>query len=387
MIAAAPATGGKPRALIVAARFPGFSAPMAGHRICAAHVANVAATYSVDLFVVCRDIEDFSEIERMRELCARVKVVTISKVDGLKGLLTNPLLPLPAAIRATGSIMRALVAFADANYDLAHFEWTETAHFAPSIRAARKQILCHDILSELFGRRTSGGLKQRIFWSLQARNARRYEETRLPSMDRVFVLSQTDGLDLADMGVAPDCISVIAPEFYKCDPAPKPWDNAPRKLLLWGAFSREENREAADILLRDIMPKLEGHNIELLIAGSESDKHYASSANVRVLGRVADPAIVFAEAHLGVFPLHHGSGLKIKVLEALYAGLPVITTSVGKEGYECGDEEGLFLAERPDEFVSAITRLTADRTAYDRAAGASASWARSFIASSNSGVV
>lgn len=360
---------------------------MAGHRICDAHIANVAEHYLVDLFVVCRDTEDFSEIKRLRSLCERVHVVTITKPDALKSLLMHPFLPLPAAVRFSGRIARELAAFADATYDLVHFEWTETAHLAPLIAAKRKQIMCHDILSELFARRASCSLPHRLFWLWQTRNARHFESTCLPPMDRVFVLSKTDAGDLAEIGVSRARLSVVAPEFYRSQPVAKPWDDSPRNLLLWGAFSREENREAATILLRDIMPRLKETNVRLLIAGSDSDKHYTSGDNVQVLGRLADPVTVFDIAHLGVYPLYHGSGLKIKVLEALYAGLPVITTSVGKEGYECDDEDGLFLAETPDAFVDTIKRILADRATYEAASAGAARWSRSFIEGSRFGVV
>lgn len=377
---------GKQRALVVAARFPGLNAPMAGHRICAAHIADLAKSYVLDLVVICRSHDDFTDLPLLRTLCERIKIISLGPLEALFNITTNSHLPLPVAARISRRAKKEFSQFASHHYELAHFEWTEMAIWGETVQASCKQIMCHDILTELFERRIPGPVWHRLFWSWQAKLARHYEATYLPNMATIFALSKADAADLNQLNVPSKNISIIGPEFYRCEPHQKPWTTESRKILIWGAFGRSENREAANILLREIMPKLSTDNIELLIAGSDSDKYYTDSSNVKVLGRVSSPSEVFQQAHVAVYPLYHGSGLKIKVLEALYAGIPVVTTSVGREGYECGKRDGLFLAESADEFALVIRELLTNLNHYQSAANSAAAWAKSFVSNSKFGV-
>jgi glycosyltransferase involved in cell wall biosynthesis len=97
--------------------------------------------------------------------------------------------------------------------------------------------------------------------------------------------------------------------------------------------------------------------------------------DVEVTGFMADPADQFARAHLALAPLFQGAGVKVKVLECLAAGLPVLTTEIGSEGIEARADEGLLtLPASPEAFVQAVTQLANDRGQLANLAIAAASW-------------
>jgi len=96
----------------------------------------------------------------------------------------------------------------------------------------------------------------------------------------------------------------------------------------------------------------------------------APHAQVRWHGRVPDLSPLYQQAGVFVAPLLSGSGIKMKILNALGRGLPVVTTSLGAEGFPAGWEDAVVVADDPQDFADAVRRLTTDRDAWQRAAAA-----------------
>ena len=70
-----------------------------------------------------------------------------------------------------------------------------------------------------------------------------------------------------------------------------------------------------------------------------------------VVGYIPDPAPWLAAARLMVVPARFGAGIKLKLLDAMAAGLPFVTTPIGAEGLCLGDLERLLVAKEPSELV------------------------------------
>jgi glycosyltransferase involved in cell wall biosynthesis len=82
---------------------------------------------------------------------------------------------------------------------------------------------------------------------------------------------------------------------------------------------------------------------------------------VRHLGFVDDLAAAIGRYDAVIAPLRYGGGTKLKVLDAMARGAPVITTRVGAEGLGLTDGVNVLLAETPEEFAECVRRLRADR--------------------------
>jgi glycosyltransferase involved in cell wall biosynthesis len=74
---------------------------------------------------------------------------------------------------------------------------------------------------------------------------------------------------------------------------------------------------------------------------------------VDALGFVADLTPLFRESHLFVAPLPEGGGIKIKILEAMARGIPVVTTPVGAEGICAPEDDAMIIAPCDDQFAAA----------------------------------
>lgn len=80
---------------------------------------------------------------------------------------------------------------------------------------------------------------------------------------------------------------------------------------------------------------------------------------MNVVGSVPNANEFMAEHDIMIVPLLSGSGIRIKIVEAMALGKVVITTSIGAEGLDVQDGKHLFIADTPEEFVAVINKCVA----------------------------
>jgi polysaccharide biosynthesis protein PslH len=80
-------------------------------------------------------------------------------------------------------------------------------------------------------------------------------------------------------------------------------------------------------------------------------------SGVTITGQVDEVRPYLAGATVYVMPLRMGSGTRLKLIEALAVGVPVVSTPLGAEGYPVTDGRELLLAEKPEAFARAVLRL------------------------------
>lgn len=151
------------------------------------------------------------------------------------------------------------------------------------------------------------------------------------------------------------------PERVGPDPVP----DGRQDLLFVAGFGHSPNEDAAVWFVRDIFPAiLEARpDTRLTLAGSNPTPavQALASAHVEVTGFLSDEELArrYAAARVIVCPLRYGAGVKMKVVEALHQGVPLVTTSVGVQGLDSLDG-AIHVADRPEEFAAAVLRLLAD---------------------------
>ena len=131
-----------------------------------------------------------------------------------------------------------------------------------------------------------------------------------------------------------------------------------KDIIFYGAMSRPENYLSAEWFINNVMPLL-SKDYRFIIIGNSPDKSLMKYASDRVIitGFVDDPSPYFQNALCLAAPLLLGAGVKIKVIEALSAGLPVLTNDIGIEGIEAVNNESYFHCGTPEEYADVITRL------------------------------
>jgi glycosyltransferase involved in cell wall biosynthesis len=139
-----------------------------------------------------------------------------------------------------------------------------------------------------------------------------------------------------------------------------------RRLLLVGNLTYEPNVEAAQLLVREVLPRvrrLVSDALAVEIVGRYEPggpiAALAAERGVKLRGYVDDLAAVYARADVAVIPLTRGAGTRIKLLEAFAAGVPVVTTPAGAAGLDLRDGTHLLLAGDADGLAVAVARLLA----------------------------
>jgi glycosyltransferase involved in cell wall biosynthesis len=209
-------------------------------------------------------------------------------------------------------------------------------------------------------------------WSHVQAGRLRVEEQRVCAVvDQVTCTSRADAERLAGLGpavspiVVPNGIDTVADR-----PGRQERDI---DVVFTGTFAYRPNRDAVRWLVQDILPRVRQARpaTRVTIVGPDPPTWLAAiepSRGVTVTGRVPDARAVVARARVSVAPLRVGSGTRLKVLEALSLGVPVVSTRLGVEGLDLVDGHEFLAAEDAAAFADAIVRLLNDAEARSRLA-------------------
>jgi glycosyltransferase involved in cell wall biosynthesis len=345
--------------LFVTPFLPQKNAPQAGHRLAFEYLMGLCSESEVDVVVLSRTPIDDKEIE-FRDKVGQVYIRYITRLDLIKSFLSRPLKFSPRFYtRYKKSIEQFICDLVGQNgYESVRLEFAQCFLYAHALRATygnRIAILLgvHDVLIQLVLRRALEGL----FFSRQTFAC---EEAVLKLADKVLVLCEKDA----------QLVRALYPTVKSIDllpiPLPRFLQGLRRSedsvetgtLLYWGAMQRKENEEAViEFVHSTFLPLLSrGLNLKLLVVGSNPTDRVKrlSSDSIVVTGFVPDPTTYFESAQLGVVPLKSGAGIKLKTLEMLAAGIPVVSTPLGAEGVDRGP---LLTVCDEDKFADVIEKM------------------------------
>ena len=195
------------------------------------------------------------------------------------------------------------------------------------------------------------------FWELQYwRKASKV--IAMSEEDKQTMISQvhTLNVDIVPNGVDTNYFSTKIIEKSK-DPV----------VMYLGNFTWLQNREAIDVLISRIWPRIKSEvkNAKLWIIGKDAKNFFANleSKDVRV-EEVEDVRTAYQGAHLLVAPIYSGHGTRLKNFETFASGLPVVTTSIGIGGTDAEDGKEVIIRDKPEEIATAATKLLNDKVLY-----------------------
>ena len=212
------------------------------------------------------------------------------------------------------------------------------AKYAPAIQKytdARIVYCCHDLhfLRELREHELNGNKKE-------AQRVREYAKEEIARMDIADVIFDVSAyeksildphLKHARVEVNPIFIYREFPEFMEN------FDQR-KDLLFVGSFKHPANLDGVDWLCKEIMPVVlqAMPDVKLHLVGAHPTPEIKALANDNIIvhGFLTDDELadMYRSCRLSIVPLRFGAGVKGKVLEAMYHGLPIVSTSIGTEG-------------------------------------------------------
>jgi glycosyltransferase involved in cell wall biosynthesis len=139
----------------------------------------------------------------------------------------------------------------------------------------------------------------------------------------------------------------------------------PGSLLFVGGFAHAPNVDAVVYFCRDVLPLIREAlpSVRVWIVGdAPPDEVLAMNAlpGVEVMGHVPDLGPYLREAWISIAPVRYGAGIKGKIGEAMAAGLPVVTTTIGAEGMRLQHRVTALIADSAEELADAVTELSRD---------------------------
>jgi glycosyltransferase involved in cell wall biosynthesis len=128
------------------------------------------------------------------------------------------------------------------------------------------------------------------------------------------------------------------------------------RLVFIGSMTWEPNQQAIRWFIENVYSLIKEKipDISLVIVGKYDTPFISNDIDksVQVLGFVSDIRKIYDETDIFICPLQYGSGMKVKVIDAMYRGLPMVTTSIGAESIDLIDGENCFIADTAEDFTN-----------------------------------
>ena len=208
---------------------------------------------------------------------------------------------------------------------------------------------------------------RRTMVRIEAGRVRRYERSILERFDTVFVVSEPDRRALLELGRAPEDVRILPnvpdPALAERPPLGPARDPV---LLFFATLSWPPNAEGLTRFIAEGFPPLLERvpRARLVVGGSGAPESLIRLAHrargIEYAGPVDDDERLYRRARCFVDVAVGGSGSRVKVLNALARGLPVVTTAEGAEGLEVVAGEHLLVADRPETMAGPAARVLTD---------------------------
>ena len=338
------------------------------------HLARVLSQkFRMTLLAFAQEEAPSPELKNLYERIVAVKRdETYSIGNVLRGATGST--PLPLLNYTTEEMKQALAALLnEEHFDLVQVESIHLMNYLPVIRAARKcpLVICdwHNVESELMRQYSERekSFARRTYARRTARLMSKEEKRALDQFDAHIVVSEEDGERLRQMNSSAQ-ISIIengvdAAYYLNAQSG----SIATNRIVFVASMDYHANIDAAINFARGAWPIVHRKKPKLVftIVGRDPTPavlELSSIAGVEVTGSVHDVRPYYREAIAAVVPLHVGGGSRLKILEAMAAGVPVVSTMLGAEGLKVANGENILLADDDRELAEKIMTIVDDET-------------------------
>ena len=251
-------------------------------------------------------------------------------------------------------------------FDVVHVESVFMTPYVPIVRVhseAKVILRAHNVEHEIWRKVAQSERNPVKRWYLKhlSLTLAAYEREHLNDYDGVVSITANDERQLREMGCRRPMLTVpfsITPETGM------QVDEEPDSLFHIGSMDWMPNLEGVRWFLKQVWPKVHERmpQLTLYLAGRKMPKDLMQleTEGVRVLGEVPDAMYFIASKQINVVPLLSGSGMRVKIIEAMSAGKAVVTTTIGAAGIGCKDGENVLIADTPEQFVEQLQRCVDD---------------------------
>jgi polysaccharide biosynthesis protein PslH len=303
------------------------------------------------------------------------QIVTVSK-PGIDKLLWNNVRGLglgrwPLFLIKNWSeslLARADTLLTQNSFDAIHFNHLDTAAFALAREWPQLKIFdTHNCLTSMatqVAHEWSNPVRRWAF-AREARLLEQVERRVCQHMDICLVCSRNDATTFRH--ICPEGAYKVVPNgvdtgFFQNTSIDEP---EPRAVTFTGAMNYYPNEQAALFFCREVLPLIRtaAGPLRVYLVGKDpttSVRALHDGREIIVTGRVPDVRPFLERASVVIVPLRHGSGTRLKILEAFAMNKPVVSTRLGAEGIEAVDGREILLADNAPQFAQSVAQLLDD---------------------------
>lgn len=338
-------------------------------------IKGLAAQADVDLYTVCYGTQP--PAGDLADICRSVEIVPLTPTPHRQQIIRNWLDGRPRSVRFfhdAHSLRSIQARLTSSNNDNDHYDVLicDEIAMAPYLmgmvqQTATPQVIMRQKIDYLHYRETAASRPwgiERLLDLLEARRLERYEVQVMPCFDGAIVCSAEDREIAVTQGpkLSFEIIVNGADVDYfipNRQPDPQP------TLLLLGTMHYQPNIDMVRYFFETIHPGLRQAipNLQVFIVGHGPPPEITALAEqpgVTVTGSVPDVRPYINRSWLLAVPLRLGGGTRLKIIEAMAAELPVVSTSIGAQGLDDISQRLITIADRPEEFVEKTKCLLND---------------------------
>ncbi len=257
--------------------------------------------------------------------------------------------------------------------DVILFESLFMSMYLHSVKSATSALLvyrAHNIEHVLWQKRLNEEKNLFKRWLLRPLNARlrKAEKTFVQEVDAVVPISKIDEIAIQKWHPRNDLLMKTVPfgyDFSELNRKTVPTDRE-KTLIYIGALDWQPNIEGLLWFLKKCWPQIytDFPDWRFKIAGRNAypEVQDIQQEGVEYLGEIEDAFDYYHQGGILVVPLFSGSGMRVKIIEAMASEIPIIATSQGVEGIACTPEKHFELAENESQFYQAAKTLIENPT-------------------------
>ena len=361
------------RILLITAHLP--YPPRSGHRLRNFNlVTRIARHHEVWLVSFVDGSGELEGVRQLSKICAGVETVSAGEesafsrpVDALRYLAAG--IPPDLRLYESKELTQKIQQLTDrVNFDIVQIEDSFMALYLETLPVdlQKKAVLTfHDVVFSKYSR----------IWRLEPKATRKFRTwvySRLMSQwepryterfGRCIAMSEAD-CSLLHSANPRLKITVIPNGIDTSFNQLMPFSNSSPELVFVGNMGYRPNVDAMAFFCQEIYPRIieKIPDLKLWIVGINPSPEVKKleNENVHVTGQVDDVRPYYRRSTVCVVPLRAGGGTRIKILESMALGRPVVTTTIGCEGLDVVDGQHLFIADTPGRFADAVLRLLTD---------------------------
>lgn len=247
------------------------------------------------------------------------------------------------------------------DFDVVQVDYLSMALYINDIRevsSAKVVLRAHNVENRIWKRlavEEKNPLKK-WYLSMLAKRLYAFEKKVLGDIDALVALTEEETKIFRELGYnGPVC---IAPTCFNIDDLTISPSSKKFTLFHLGAMDWRPNQEGMEWFLNNVWPRIRDRwkNIDLYIAGNNMPEKFFAYGDDRckVEGRVPDAKEYMKQHSVMIVPLLAGSGIRVKIVEGMALGKPIISTLQGAEGLHYRHMENIIIADSEQQMIDAV---------------------------------